>query len=255
MMKKNAFTLVELLVVISIIAILLAVMMPALNKARESGRLTVCKSQLRQFGLYLQLYAQANNDKVPQYVNGQYGYSDLAHYDLKRPFTTASTGPIVNKNTWAGIGHFYRLKFLTDPKVYYCPGGNGKVLLTYENSWVASQPVDNVKAIIRSSYIFRNLYDDAAVLNALVGNSIYYPLKHANGKLSKIPPNIAVQMDNPICTTVDATMTRTELIRTHRDGYNILHVDGHVNMLMDRERKLLFSGGTKYSVALPYADK
>ncbi|OHB53333.1 MAG: hypothetical protein A2Y12_19985 [Planctomycetes bacterium GWF2_42_9] len=254
-MKRNGFTLVELLVVISIIAILLAVMMPALNKARESGRLTVCKSQLRQFRIYLQLYAQANDDKVPQYIPGQYGYYDLAHYDLKRPLTTSNNGPAVKKNTWAGLGHLYNLKFLVDPKLFYCPGGNGKVLLTYENSWLAAQPVDKATAIIRSSYIYRNLYDDASVKNALIGNKIYYPLKNANGRLSRIPPSIAIQMDNPICTTVDGTWTRTELIRTHREGYNILHADGHVNMLMDREKKLLFAGGSTYSVIFPYADK
>jgi prepilin-type N-terminal cleavage/methylation domain-containing protein/prepilin-type processing-associated H-X9-DG protein len=46
-MKKKAFTLVELLVVISIIALLLAVLMPSLNKARESAKSTVCKNHLR----------------------------------------------------------------------------------------------------------------------------------------------------------------------------------------------------------------
>lgn len=65
-MKNNfckAFTLIELLVVISIIAILMAVMMPALRKAREQAQTTICKSQLKQFSLALQLYAEDNNGR------------------------------------------------------------------------------------------------------------------------------------------------------------------------------------------------
>jgi prepilin-type N-terminal cleavage/methylation domain-containing protein/prepilin-type processing-associated H-X9-DG protein len=57
----SAFTLVELLVVISIIALLLAILMPALNKAREQGRFTVCKSYLRTVGQAEMVYASANN--------------------------------------------------------------------------------------------------------------------------------------------------------------------------------------------------
>lgn len=56
--KVSAFTLVELLVVISIIAVLLAVLMPALGKARESGRRVVCMANLRQWGLGFSMYEQ-----------------------------------------------------------------------------------------------------------------------------------------------------------------------------------------------------
>jgi prepilin-type N-terminal cleavage/methylation domain-containing protein len=61
MKKRTGFTLVELLVVISIIAVLLAVLMPALNRARGQARLIVCKSNTKQWGLMLNLYANANN--------------------------------------------------------------------------------------------------------------------------------------------------------------------------------------------------
>ncbi|MGE4286803.1 MAG: type II secretion system protein, partial [Phycisphaerae bacterium] len=45
---EKGFTLIELLVVISIIAMLMAIMMPALGKARESARMTLCKTNLKQ---------------------------------------------------------------------------------------------------------------------------------------------------------------------------------------------------------------
>lgn len=57
-MKKNGFTLMELLVVMAIIGILLAILLPALAKARELSRRASCANNLRQIGLSLKMYAQ-----------------------------------------------------------------------------------------------------------------------------------------------------------------------------------------------------
>jgi prepilin-type N-terminal cleavage/methylation domain-containing protein/prepilin-type processing-associated H-X9-DG protein len=62
---RRAFTLVELLVVISIIALLLAIMMPALARVREQGRTMVCANTLKQIGLASTLYADNNKDELP----------------------------------------------------------------------------------------------------------------------------------------------------------------------------------------------
>jgi prepilin-type N-terminal cleavage/methylation domain-containing protein len=63
--KNDAFTLVELLVVISIIAILLAVMMPALSKAKEKSAQIICRTNLDQIGKCMFMYAQDNRDLFP----------------------------------------------------------------------------------------------------------------------------------------------------------------------------------------------
>ena len=64
MKRKNAFTLVELLVVISIIALLLSILMPSLQKAREMGKRIVCLQNLKQMTLGWMLYAESNDDKL-----------------------------------------------------------------------------------------------------------------------------------------------------------------------------------------------
>src|ERR1041385_4727045 len=59
------FTLIELLVVIAIIAILASILLPALASANERGRRTKCLNNLRQISVYLQVYANDNQDNLP----------------------------------------------------------------------------------------------------------------------------------------------------------------------------------------------
>ena len=71
-MKKlqNKFTLIELLVVIAIIAILAAILMPALSQARERGKAAQCTNNLKQIGLAIQLYVEDHKMMPLYYVDG-----------------------------------------------------------------------------------------------------------------------------------------------------------------------------------------
>jgi prepilin-type N-terminal cleavage/methylation domain-containing protein/prepilin-type processing-associated H-X9-DG protein len=67
MLRKKAFTLVELLVVMGVISVLVAMLMPALRKAREASQKVQCLSNLKQCYLGIQMYQNANRGYIPQY--------------------------------------------------------------------------------------------------------------------------------------------------------------------------------------------
>ncbi len=98
--KHKAFTLIELLVVIAIIALLMGILVPALNRARGQGRAVACLSNLKQLGLALQMYADAYNGLFPRAMN-----------DVKWPLVFM---PFVGEGT-------KKVQDYREVKVYQCP--------------------------------------------------------------------------------------------------------------------------------------
>src|SRR3954469_12114643 len=90
---RSAFSLVELLVVIGIIALLVGLLMPALIRARESARTIQCASQLHQLGHAFAMYANANRGRLPYWSGWHVAGGDGTGEDDPGPGWTEQLAP------------------------------------------------------------------------------------------------------------------------------------------------------------------
>jgi prepilin-type N-terminal cleavage/methylation domain-containing protein len=137
--RKSGFTLVELLVVIAVIALLLAVLIPAMQKAKETARRVICANGMRQIGAGIVMYANSYDNLLPWYA----GYDP----SFKRPYNCVANdapsgtqcprdGEIHPFNAFRfdyvettgnkplipmRLGCLYKSGVLKEPKLFYCP--------------------------------------------------------------------------------------------------------------------------------------
>jgi prepilin-type N-terminal cleavage/methylation domain-containing protein/prepilin-type processing-associated H-X9-DG protein len=120
--RRAAFTLVELLVVIGIIALLIALLVPAVMSANASARRTVCLSNLRQVGIAIHAYANDNEGRIP------YGPTAPPFFPTNLYPKTGSVTSLLSIRSGAsggpevvGLGLMLESYLKRTPKVLFCP--------------------------------------------------------------------------------------------------------------------------------------
>lgn len=264
--ERGGFTLVELLVVIGIIAVLVGILLPSLQRAREAGRVTVCQNNLRQFGNGFHLYANQYKGALAWegFGNGDQDRNPIGNWD--DPMLWVNAVPkMVGGKSYFEMQEEDRLGILPLPKsgdasIFVCPtavdatpGGTGAgqdlvqdgYFLSYGNAPGSDPPyapVYNPVIELRKTFW-------CYVYNSGLDN--YYPFA-SNGPLtivrlqqirqSSLVPLLVEKMTSPreIRPPYPGNINRAKTTNTrfagrHKGGGFVLFVDGHVGYFTYKE--------------------
>jgi prepilin-type N-terminal cleavage/methylation domain-containing protein/prepilin-type processing-associated H-X9-DG protein len=201
----RAFTLIELLVVIAIIAILAAMLLPALASAKHKAWKTSCTSNLHQIGLSMRMFADDNGELYPESGN------DIHWGDIDT--VTQKAGWMEQMISYAG-----------NTNVYNCPGNvqlpvNMRGPFNYFNGNRAAFIVNGQDSSVNNTSI---LYPSAYVLS---GDTCGIPNVSGGGNFDPFDADKDDYTQN--CVGGQVNGTPYELWQVHSLGQNILFADGH----------------------------
>ena len=123
--RPRGFTLVELLVVIGIIALLISILLPTLNQARQSAKIVACLSNIRQLGTITAMYVNDNKQTLPEAMYNNKG--GLSPRGTGLPAWTPLPAPAVDSSVLPCVGASFEtyLGDSTADGVWQCPGAGG----------------------------------------------------------------------------------------------------------------------------------
>lgn len=231
--RHRAFTLVELLVVVGIISVLIAILLPALNRARESAKRVACGSNLRQTVLAMQLYAQDNRNAIPiGYWSGK--QHNFLMYLNEPGFLTAPNAmhyPILGRLVQSGI--------LKDPRVMYCPSET-------DSEWQYATPQNPFPPITSGfsyTYAGYGTRPEACWFNpSRVGDYSQYPSKNTDFPTQRMP---RLQDLKRRAVVADIVAHQGFVIKRHKQGVNVGYADGHIQFVRYDPRERFT--GTNYN--------
>jgi prepilin-type processing-associated H-X9-DG protein/prepilin-type N-terminal cleavage/methylation domain-containing protein len=217
MKQKKAFTLVEILVVIGIITILIAILLPALAKARAASQSIVCMSNLRQLGLATEMYVNQNKGLMP-YPTTTKGEQTLWFTALD-PFLNAIGG--VNRTGVAAERAYKTYK--QDPVWDTFDGG--------KNSGAADTTKEFARTYKMNSMLRRNhpVYMQAKITDCKPSANFVYLGDGLSLDQTGPVPN---QFESGQFSMEVNDVTQASPALRHYGGANILFVDGHVERIV-----------------------